>query len=105
MRNSRSNATKRPTSRPWRRWIDTALAAPHDIVSWLEAPAPGLAQPQSRLQRGEIVVAEAPDDLVVFIDQHILRAPGDTIMLADRVKAAVIHIQQHKFNLIAKLLL
>ena len=24
---------------PWRRWIDTALDAPHDIVPWREAPA------------------------------------------------------------------
>jgi len=24
--------------RPWRRWIDTALAMPHDIVPWQEAP-------------------------------------------------------------------
>ncbi|HEY7710880.1 MAG TPA: hypothetical protein VIG57_12735, partial [Candidatus Entotheonella sp.] len=24
---------------PWRRWIDTALDAPHDIVPWQTAPA------------------------------------------------------------------
>jgi glycogen operon protein len=24
--------------RPWRRWIDTALDSPHDIIPWLEAP-------------------------------------------------------------------
>jgi glycogen operon protein len=24
---------------PWRRWIDTALEAPHDIVPWQTAPA------------------------------------------------------------------
>jgi isoamylase len=24
---------------PWRRWIDTALDSPNDIVSWQEAPA------------------------------------------------------------------
>jgi glycogen operon protein len=23
---------------PWRRWIDTALDSPHDIVPWEEAP-------------------------------------------------------------------
>jgi glycogen operon protein len=25
--------------RPWRRWIDTALESPHDIVPWQEAPS------------------------------------------------------------------
>jgi isoamylase len=24
---------------PWRRWIDTALDPPHDIVEWKEAPS------------------------------------------------------------------
>ncbi len=31
-------AGESPT-RSWRRWIDTALAAPQDIVDWHEAPA------------------------------------------------------------------
>jgi glycogen operon protein len=26
---------------PWKRWIDTALASPYDIVAWQEAPAVG----------------------------------------------------------------
>jgi glycogen operon protein len=25
-------------NRPWRRWIDTSLATPNDIVPWQEAP-------------------------------------------------------------------
>ena len=31
---------------PWRRWIDTALDSPHDIVEWETAPlVPGYAYP------------------------------------------------------------
>jgi len=25
--------------RPWRRWIDTFLESPHDVVEWGQAPA------------------------------------------------------------------
>ena len=28
-----------PTGGPWRRWIDTSLPAPEDIVEWQKAPA------------------------------------------------------------------
>jgi pullulanase/glycogen debranching enzyme len=32
--------------RPWRRWIDTSLDSPHDIVEWEQAPAvPGHTYP------------------------------------------------------------
>ena len=38
-------------SKPWRRWIDTALASPEDITPWQTAPAaPGAGytvQPRS----------------------------------------------------------
>ena len=31
-----------PAAGPWRRWIDTSLPSPHDIVEWEKAPeAPG----------------------------------------------------------------
>jgi isoamylase len=28
-----------PDRRPWKRWIDTTLDSPNDIVPWREAPA------------------------------------------------------------------
>ena len=35
----RAAAGGQRAGRPWRRWIDTALASPDDIVPWDDAPA------------------------------------------------------------------
>jgi glycogen operon protein len=57
-----------PDSRePWRRWIDTALDAPHDIAPWRAAPAvpPGTYRAEAR----SVVV------LYVYLDpSHAARA-------------------------------
>ncbi len=56
--NSRSNITR--SWDPWRRWIDTALKAPHDIVPWREAaPVPG---PTYRAGARSVVALYAPVD-------------------------------------------
>ena len=47
-------------SNPWRRWIDTALDAPHDIVPWQTAPAvPGCTY---RAEARSVVVLFASAD-------------------------------------------
>jgi glycogen operon protein len=49
---------RRHQARPWRRWIDTAQAAPNDIVPWPEAPrVPGLTY---RAAARSAVVLHAP---------------------------------------------
>ena len=43
---------------PWRRWIDTALETPQDIVPWEKAPAvPGLSY---RVEARSVVALYAP---------------------------------------------
>jgi glycogen operon protein len=45
---------------PWRRWIDTALESPDDIVPWEEAPAaPG---PTYHVEARSVVALTRPDD-------------------------------------------
>jgi isoamylase len=43
---------------PWRRWIDTSLETPHDIVKWQEAPS--VADPAYRAGPRSVVVLWAP---------------------------------------------
>ena len=44
---------------PWRRWVDTALETPNDIVPWEEAPAvPGLSY---RVEGRSVVALYAPE--------------------------------------------
>jgi glycogen operon protein len=46
------------TEPPWRRWIDTALASPNDIVAWDQAPeVPGFTY---KAEARSVVVLHAP---------------------------------------------
>jgi glycogen operon protein len=48
--------------RPWRRWIDTALDSPHDIVPWEEAPAfPGRSYRAGARSVVMLYAADRPD--------------------------------------------
>src|SRR6266404_2791167 len=48
---------------PWRRWIDTFLDSPHDIVDWEQAPSvPGLTYRTE--PRSVVVLFASPDPLV-----------------------------------------
>jgi len=69
----------------WRRWIDTALDSPHDIVPWQSAPAvpvekPPAASPGRQRLRQHLVVRR-PSGLTVAVDSPsvpILRADAAT---------------------------
>ena len=39
---------------PWRRWIDTALESPRDIVEWQKAPA--ISDDKYRVEARSVVV-------------------------------------------------
>jgi isoamylase len=45
---------------PWRRWIDTALETPNDIVPWQEAPA--VPEPTYRAEARSVVALYAPQE-------------------------------------------
>jgi glycogen operon protein len=44
---------------PWRRWIDTALESPHDIVPWKEAPA--VTDGSYRVEARSVVCLYSPE--------------------------------------------
>jgi len=51
---------------PWRRWIDTFLDSPHDIVDWEQAPSvPGLTYRTE--PRSVVVLFASPDPLVLSL--------------------------------------
>jgi len=59
---SRSNGARDP----WRRWIDTFLDSPHDIVDWEQAPSvPGLTYRTE--PRSVVVLFASPDPLVLSL--------------------------------------
>lgn len=45
---------------PWRRWIDSALDSPNDIVPWRDAPAPSVPGTTYHAEARSIVALYAP---------------------------------------------
>jgi glycogen operon protein len=48
---------------PWRRWIDTSLDAPHDILEWRHAPPISANSYQVALRSVVVLYALVPDTL------------------------------------------
>ena len=71
-----------PKPKPWRRWVDTALASPEDITPWQTAPAvPGAGytvQPRSLVVLAQTDIARKVTWMHEIAQQVFLIRHGET---------------------------